>query len=389
MSRKALFLWLGLMMILSGALYSAPIENPLEANSADVYGELRYDATRAPCTAYKCNLSPSIISYFSGFANGMINVTYFDPTDPVLAGCGESDPYPFQITALSFTLFTDFESPPIAEWPVTVDVVVFDYDPAGGPCMGPGAELCRVTATCQQADFEDPNFGTVFFPEPCCVEGPFFIGLEYNNTGLTPYPSITYDDNEAPIECDNWFRYQGTWYEWYDIWQQPGPGYPYFIVDGETDAGPCKSWQPGDDHKMHFPQLPDEDGWDVWATNPVVLADDWTCSETGPVKDVHFWGSWYGDYVDEIEFFVLSIHEDIPADPPSLPYSRPGITLWEYDVSDFVVTPIDPPTMEGWYDPTTDEAFWDDHASYFQYDVYLPEQMWFDQVEGTIYWLNI
>ena len=54
-------------------------------------------------------------------------------------------------------------------------------------------------------------------------------------------------------------------------------------------------WKPEDGHKMHFPQLPDEDGWDVNATWPKVLADDWTCSETGWVKDIHFWGSWmYG-----------------------------------------------------------------------------------------------
>ncbi len=51
---------------------------------------------------------------------------------------------------------------------------------------------------------------------------------------------------------------------------------------------------PEDGHKMHFPQLPDEDGWDVNATQPQVLADDWTCSQTGWVKDIHFWGSWQG-----------------------------------------------------------------------------------------------
>ena len=29
-------------------------------------------------------------------------------------------------------------------------------------------------------------------------------------------------------------------------------------------AGPALAdWEPADGHKMHFPQLPDEDGWDV------------------------------------------------------------------------------------------------------------------------------
>lgn len=51
-------------------------------------------------------------------------------------------------------------------------------------------------------------------------------------------------------------------------------------------------WHPGDGHKMHFPQLPDENGWDVNASGGICLADDWMCSETGPVSDIHFWGSW-------------------------------------------------------------------------------------------------
>jgi hypothetical protein len=53
------------------------------------------------------------------------------------------------------------------------------------------------------------------------------------------------------------------------------------------------------DHKMHFPQLPDPTGWDVKAG---CLEDDWECSETGYVTDIHFWGSWHGDMVEDIEF---------------------------------------------------------------------------------------
>jgi len=60
-------------------------------------------------------------------------------------------------------------------------------------------------------------------------------------------------------------------------------------------------WQPGDGHKMHFPQLPDEDGWDVNASSGLCLADDWQCSQTGPVEDIHFWGSWMHGDVGQIE----------------------------------------------------------------------------------------
>ena len=148
-------------------------------------------------------------------------------------------------------------------------------------------------------------------------------------------------------------------------------------------------WSPGDGHKMHFPQLPDEAGWDVNATQPLILADDWQCSETGWVKDVHFWGSWKHGIEGQIISFVLSIHEDIPADQSPTGYSMPGQTLWEQEITNFTAVPIDPPSMEGWYDPSINEVIWEDHQAYFQYNVFLPEAMWFWQEAGTIYWLNI
>jgi len=159
-------------------------------------------------------------------------------------------------------------------------------------------------------------------------------------------------------------------------------------------------WSPGDGHKMHFPQLPDEEGWDVNATQPIVLADDWTCSESGQVKDIHFWGSWmdidgdgHGD-VGNIAYFVLSIHEDIPdPDGPTGPgYSKPGPTLWELDVDEYAVVPIDPPTWEHWYDPPQDFVKYNDHDAYFQYNVDLtliPGIGLLEQTAGTVYWLNI
>ncbi len=149
------------------------------------------------------------------------------------------------------------------------------------------------------------------------------------------------------------------------------------------------NWQPGDSHKMHYPQLPDEAGWDVNATAPVVLADDWMCSETGWVKDIHWWGSWLDGVEGEIINFVLSIHEDIPADQSPTGYSMPGATLWEMEIPGFPGTPKDPPTAEGWYDPSTGFYEHPNHQAYFQYDYCLDESQWFWQDSGTIYWLNI
>ena len=45
---------------------------------------------------------------------------------------------------------------------------------------------------------------------------------------------------------------------------------------------------------VQFPDL-DYTGIDVNATAPYILADDFLCIETGPITDIHIWGSWYHD----------------------------------------------------------------------------------------------
>jgi len=145
-------------------------------------------------------------------------------------------------------------------------------------------------------------------------------------------------------------------------------------------------WAPGDDYKMHFPQMPDVVGWDVNATNPLVLADDWLCTETGWVKDIHFWGSWMHGVPGMINGFILSIHADIPAQPGG--YSMPAQPpLWQIIVTDYIAIPITG-GEEGWFDPISGYIK-PDHMAYFQYNVFLPRSQWFWQDEGTIYWLNI
>ena len=154
------------------------------------------------------------------------------------------------------------------------------------------------------------------------------------------------------------------------------------------------NWELGDGHKMHYPQLPDPFGWDVdatyvesvWPHN--CLADDWMCSESGPVTDIHFWGSWLNDQLGAIVAFSIAIAADIPADPPSF-HSRPGITLWErtFYPDDWVVAgPLEGP--QGWYDPG--EGFYvpENHFLYWQYNIEDIENP-FIQEEGTIYWLSI
>jgi hypothetical protein len=178
------------------------------------------------------------------------------------------------------------------------------------------------------------------------------------------------------------------------FWTDPSP--PGLDMAFYLTGVPANPWP---DHKMHFPQLPDLIGWDVNATMPMILADDWQCSQTGWVTDIHFWGSWKDldgipatdDFFTPMPFFVLSIHENIPADPDT-PWSRPGRQVWGW-AGEIQGVPSEPPTLESWYDPATGAVFPNDHIPYWQYDFFVananPPADSFFQYEGQIYWLNV
>ena len=67
-------------------------------------------------------------------------------------------------------------------------------------------------------------------------------------------------------------------------------------------------WDEGDPHKMHYPQLPDPNGWDVeissWSHE---IADDWMCSASGPVDDLHFWYSTMDDLPNEMDWVTATV----------------------------------------------------------------------------------
>ncbi len=134
-------------------------------------------------------------------------------------------------------------------------------------------------------------------------------------------------------------------------------------------------------------QRPDPGGWDVLATEPKILADDFQCTGSGPITDIHFWGSWKDDLFGQISNIHISIHDDIPVDDQN-PFSKPGVMLWEWD-TDGIVAPVDTLSSQGWYNPNTGEYLEDNHEAYFQYNIFIPEQDAFIQEEGTIYWLDI
>ncbi len=166
-----------------------------------------------------------------------------------------------------------------------------------------------------------------------------------------------------------------------------------------ASAAFAQQWMPGDDHKMHFPQYPNEYGWNVYDDVGVIsLADDWECIEPGTINEIHFWGSWQNGNAGFIEGFTITIYDDIPADQSPYDYSIPGAVLWgpEYisaaDIEQYHIIP-DPEAWEGWYNPLTGAIPWPDHNNYYQYDINDVAAATgiepFVQTEGAIYWLEI
>lgn len=155
-------------------------------------------------------------------------------------------------------------------------------------------------------------------------------------------------------------------------------------------------WSAGDGHKMHHPQLPDPTGWDINMTDVVdatahPLADDFLCTSSGPITDIHFWASVPDDNaIFDLRQITLTIHDDIPAGQSGTGYSMPGTARWTASILDYDIVTIDSEDWQSWWNPVTgviDEP--DNHQTYYQFNVNIPEEEAFEQEAGNIYWLSI
>ncbi len=155
-------------------------------------------------------------------------------------------------------------------------------------------------------------------------------------------------------------------------------------------------WYPGDGHKMHFPQLPDPNGWDLeivsWSHE---TADDWQCSQTGPVSDIHFWTSWEDDMVGTIQWIGVNIYENIPDPDPGNPttYSQPGDLLWSnvFEQDEFSVVSPYGYGDQGFYSPLDGSWQEHDHQEYQQINIENIDDVLdpFVQQQDEIYWLGL
>jgi hypothetical protein len=187
-------------------------------------------------------------------------------------------------------------------------------------------------------------------------------------------------------------------FEWYPLNESVPYIEPFslaFVISGE----PLEYGDPTEfpDHKMHYPQYPDPYGWDVdwvspdWQGLNLVLADDWMCTKSGNVTDVHFWLSTYGDEYDYNDIWAALVSDNFifafMSDNPGPPYSHPeNVLAVYYDGYDINLSG---PYYgdQGWLIPDYDHEehnhnqFWRVDITNFTYPFY--------QEFGTIYWLGI
>ena len=185
-------------------------------------------------------------------------------------------------------------------------------------------------------------------------------------------------------------------------------------------SGARADWKVGDGHKMHWPQLPDLNGWDVSFNSSQALdppgmpahtawawpsGDDWQCDGTGPVTDIHFWVSLQGDTSEsnpdgevpfQIPFLRARIRADVPANQGEYDYSTPGNPLWsaEFNEPGQHVVSHWAAHEQGWFDLVSGNAETGDHDHIYQVNIpntanNVENKEPYVQQEGEVYWLQI
>lgn len=159
-------------------------------------------------------------------------------------------------------------------------------------------------------------------------------------------------------------------------------------------------------------QLPDltSTGMDVLDTiqpnttpNPQwkTLADDFLCTQSGPVTDAHIWGSWLFDQlpIDPNGLpnpgalqFKISFWTDIQPNA-AIPYSHPGTLLWTnvFSPGQFTVNPNVLNAQESFFDPNIGGIIGTDTHVYQYNFPNLVDALGqnFVQTAGTIYWFEV
>ncbi len=177
------------------------------------------------------------------------------------------------------------------------------------------------------------------------------------------------------------------------------------------------------DPATKYVQMPDPIGMNVNATylldtsapvppgpQPIypwqkILADDFLCTQTGPITDIHIWGSWLNDKIPystanpnlQNVSFKLSLHTNVPAGVDA-PYSHPGGQFWSAIYNPGQYTPTFwSNSDEMFYEPNTNQIIGQD-SKIWQYNFDIkpdptnPTQWPYQYGTATnpqVYWLDV
>ncbi len=173
------------------------------------------------------------------------------------------------------------------------------------------------------------------------------------------------------------------------------------VIVSVMAAPAAADWNSGEDTKMTIPMTPDlETGVDIltglWINSAGTelvakfVADDWRCSSTGTIDDIHIWASWLGDNTPTDDpsdhgSFILAIYSDVPA--PTGGYSTPGDLLWSevFSPGEYIGR-LWADASETFYDPNDDKILGTD-TEVWQYNFYPTTPP--EQKDGQIYWLAV
>ncbi|MHC4867052.1 MAG: DUF7901 domain-containing protein, partial [Planctomycetota bacterium] len=238
--------------------------------------------------------------------------------------------------------------------------------------------------------------------------------------------AAVYDPCDEPAHPWGWKTRPWSWMDdavWFEVYEDPYPGMtvePRLITpmvdpllgesadvafELDTDANWIKWEQPftgirnwphyedevsmGKVEPAKWSQMPDPIGWDVAFDTGV--GDDWLCTETGPVSDIHFWCSWKGDIVGQMSRVEVWIWSDDPCGLGG--HSEPNEQLWHrtFYAGQFSQRWAGQGD-QGWFGPVhhgpDSEVRRPDHNDYYRIDIEDINDP-FVQQQGTIYWLVI
>jgi len=175
-------------------------------------------------------------------------------------------------------------------------------------------------------------------------------------------------------------------------------GLPYTGPGPDGEVEDYQVWIEPEEFKwVQYPDL-DVTGIDINATESYILADDFLCTQTGRIDEIRIWGSWLDDDIlvgdPTLVTFVLSLHEDIPANESPTGYSMPGDVLWSkyFQSWEFTAEPYYVGVAEGWLDPPDAFVFPADTTCWL-YTFAIPDTEHVYQVgteqEPKVYWLDV